>query len=136
MFEYAITVKKTRKPVSHQHYCDYLDKMKDFGKVGNVYFELTHGLHLHYKIRTDERLDYKKMYKPAKHGWNIKAVPVWNPEGWHKYCRKDHDKQTQELKELHTKYDSDEYIEDVIMKKRFKGPVFKKYKKPDIQIET
>lgn len=136
MFEYAITVKKTRKPVSHQHYCDYLDKMKEKGQIGNVYFELTRGLHLHYTLRSDKPIDCKKPYKPSKHGWNIWSVPIYNSQGWNTYCRKDHDDQVKELKELHSNYDSDEYIEQIIptKEKRFKGSVFKKYAK--LKLET
>lgn len=88
--DYAITVRKTRHPITQLHYLDYLDKMSDSGKVSNVYFETTRGLHCHFMLTTEEPLDYKKTLYPTKRGWNAKAVRVYRRDGWIKYCRKDY----------------------------------------------
>ncbi len=87
-FQYAITAKKTRKPITQQHYLDYLDYLTDLGKVGNVNFEDTRGLHTHFILQTTSKLDFNKL-KPTKYGWNVKAIPIYNRKGWIKYCRKD-----------------------------------------------
>lgn len=87
--QYALTVRKTRNPITQTHYLDYLDYLSKYGTVGNVNFEETKGLHCHFILETKERLDYKCL-KPAKFGWNVMAVPVYNKAGWVKYCRKDH----------------------------------------------
>lgn len=85
---YAITVKKTRKPILREHYLDYLDKLSDTGEIGNVNFETTKGMHIHFIIKTKGTLDYSKLY-PTKYGWNAKAVSLFNRGGWIRYCRKD-----------------------------------------------
>lgn len=86
---YAVTVKKTRAPVSIEHYLDYLDYCQDLGTPSNVYVEDTRGLHIHFVLEaTKGRIDFKKL-KPEKYGWNVKAVPVYYDQGWKKYCRKD-----------------------------------------------
>ncbi len=87
-FNYAITMKKTRKPVTKQHYFDYLDKIKDLGDIGNVNFETTRGLHVHFILKTKTRLNYQKL-RPTRRGWNAKAVPIYDERGWIQYVRKD-----------------------------------------------
>lgn len=85
---YAITARKTTKPITKQHYLDYLDKISDLGNVGNVNFETTRGLHLHFQIKCKERIPFPK-FRPTKRGWNVKAVPIYNMKSWEQYCRKD-----------------------------------------------
>lgn len=91
---YAITAKKTRKPVSQEHYENYLSYCTDLGEVGNVNYERTRGLHIHFIIKT-ERLDYKRL-KPTKYGWSVKAVPIYNYQGWIQYIEKDNAKLSDE----------------------------------------
>lgn len=86
--DYAITAKKTRQPITVEHYKDYLDYLGDLGEVANVKFEQTRGLHIHFVLRTKERLDYRLLL-PTKYGWNVKSVPIYNLRGWDLYCRKD-----------------------------------------------
>lgn len=86
--EYAITIRKTRRPVTKQHYYDYLDKIADLGSIGNVNFETKKGLHTHFILKTALRLNYNDL-RPTKRGWNAKAVPVYNRKGWISYSRKD-----------------------------------------------
>lgn len=88
--KYAITVVKTTLPKTKDHYYDYLDSIDSMGFLGNVYFEETKGLHIHFLMKTGIRLDYKQLY-PKKKGWSIKAVPVYDEAGWEAYCRKDTD---------------------------------------------
>lgn len=113
-YQYAITAKKTRKPISQTHYLDYLDYITDLGKVGNVNFETTKGLHTHFILKCEEKLDYRKL-KPTQYGWNVKAVPIYNRKGWIKYCRKDNLKNTHLQELVPTKYinkreEEEEYI--------------------------
>lgn len=87
--EFALTVKKTRKPVTEQHYYDYLNYLSDYvTDIGNVRFEKTRGLHIHCIIKTDKYFDFK-LLKPEKFGWNAMAVPIYNRAGWIRYARKD-----------------------------------------------
>lgn len=85
---YAITAKKTRKPITQEHYENYLSYLSDMGDVGNLHYENKKGLHIHFVLKTNKLLNYNKL-KPTKYGWNIRAVPVYNPEGWNSYCKKD-----------------------------------------------
>lgn len=85
---YAVTVRKTRNPVTQEHYLDYLDKISDYGEVANVRFEATRGLHCHFTLELQGKLEYS-LLTPTKHGWNVKAVPVFNLAGWIRYSRKD-----------------------------------------------
>lgn len=110
--QFAMTAKKTRQPITAEHYLDYLDYCTDLGKVGNVNFETTRGLHIHFILEVKDKLDFKKL-KPTKYGWNVKAVPIYNPKGWNKYSRKDH-RQNKTYNNLVKKYqlqDSDTEIE-------------------------
>lgn len=120
MPRYAMTAKKTRKPISSQHYLDYLDYCSDLGKVGNVNFEDTRGLHIHFVLDTKDKLDYRKL-TPTKYGWNIKAVPIYNPKGWKLYCRKDYEK-NKELNELVKGYETDDTIISIDSDDGFKIP--------------
>lgn len=87
-FEYAITARKTRKPVLKEHYEDYLSYIGDIGEVGNVNFETTRGMHCHFILKTDKKVNYRSL-RPTKYGWNVKAVPIYNREGWISYSEKD-----------------------------------------------
>lgn len=123
-FEYAVTMKKTRNPVSKQHYCDALDRLRGMYKVGNVHMESTRGLHCHFVIKSDFQIKYTEI-APSKRGWNVKAVPLYNRRGWDKYCRKDHDKYNPNI-DFHDSYE--EFIEDDEQLKVMKASVFKKYR--------
>ena len=102
MKDHAVTIKKTRNPITQKHYLDHLDILnKTVGKVGNVAFETTRGLHCHFTIKTDGKLNYQNL-KPEKYGWNAKAVPIYNKVGWVSYCRKDY----KENKELNSQPES------------------------------
>lgn len=108
-YEYAITTRKTRQPITRQHYEDYLNHLGDrdrmnyydkasekvirkggLGDVGNVNYEEERGLHVHYLLRTDRPItsDNLYTYSPSKYGWNHKAVPIFNRDGWIAYCEK------------------------------------------------
>lgn len=89
-YTYAVTSKKTRQPVTQQHYLDYLDSLKDEYAIYNVNFETTRGLHVHYMLTSHTKLDFKDLYK-TKYGWNHKAVPIYNRTGWESYIRKDYE---------------------------------------------
>lgn len=88
MKDLAVTVKKTRKPIEIQHYIDYLKFLKPQFNIQNVNIEDTRGYHLHFIIKSDTDINYKDLY-PSKYGWNVKAIPIYNREGWVKYCEKD-----------------------------------------------
>ena len=84
---YAITARKTNKPITQAHYEDYLNAISDKGSVGNVRYEEKRGLHCHYTIKSDNIINYNTM-RPTKRGWNVKVVPVYNMEGWISYINK------------------------------------------------
>lgn len=111
-YRYAITSRKTRQPITKQHYLDYLDSLKDNGRICNVVFETERGLHVHYVLETKTPLKTNELYK-TRFGWNHKSVPIYNEKGWKKYCRKDF----QDNIELNTDipYDEDEILEDCCM---------------------
>ncbi len=88
MPDYAVTCKKVRKPISKEHYSDYLSYLSDYGSIGNVNYEKTRGLHIHFILKTENTLDYKVL-KPEKHGWSVRAVPIYNLFNWISYIQKD-----------------------------------------------
>jgi len=88
MFEYAITAKKTRKPVNIDEYANYLTYLKDMFTVGNVHIETTRGLHIHFLLTSEKSICYKDLYI-QNHGWSIRAVPIYNRKGWNAYSSKD-----------------------------------------------
>jgi len=88
MKDFAVTVKKTRKPIEIQNYIDYLKYIKPQFNIQNVNIETTRGYHLHFIIKSDTDINFRDLY-PSKYGWNIKAIPIYNREGWVKYCEKD-----------------------------------------------
>lgn len=106
--KYAVTTKKTRKPISKEHYLDYLDSLTDIGKVYNVVFETTKGLHIHFVLEVQDKLDFKTLYR-TKYGWNHMAVPLYNPKGWTRYCRKDFKENEQLNSDLD--YSEDSFID-------------------------
>lgn len=120
---YAITAKKTRKPISKEHYLDYLDHISDLGKVGNVNFETTKGLHTHFILKTKTKLDYNDL-RPTKYGWNVKAIPIYDRKGWLKYIRKDNEQNKELNKDVKEEYEEDEYIDDPLP---FKMPTKKMF---------
>lgn len=85
--QYAVTARKTRNPITIQHYEDYLGKISDLGEVGNLNYEYEKGLHIHFLVRSNERVNYKD-FRPTKRGWNVKVVPVYNEHGWIRYVNK------------------------------------------------
>jgi len=85
---YACTARKTTNPITKQHYLDYLDKISDLGTISCVNFEETKGLHCHFTITVQGKLDYNTM-RPTKKGWNVKVVPIYDRQGWIRYSRKD-----------------------------------------------
>lgn len=88
MFEYALTVKKTRNPINIDEYASYLSYIKDMFNVANVNIETTRGLHIHFLLTSEKRLIYKDLYIQPR-GWSIKAVPIFNRRGWDIYTQKD-----------------------------------------------
>lgn len=86
--EYAITARKTVKPITKNHYFDYLDKIGDLGEIGNVNFETTKGLHCHFILKTKTKISNDSI-RPTKRGWNCRKVPIRNHNLWKAYCRKD-----------------------------------------------
>lgn len=129
--QFAITAKKTRKPISDKHYLDFLDRTKDLGEIGNVNLETTKGLHVHFVLKCNS-LRYRDVY-PSKVGWSIKIVPIFNKDGWVKYVRKDHlinkdlNKCVQKYNESDSPIDM-EYCEPVPPKKS----LFKRIKHDDV----
>lgn len=107
MYYYACTARKTNKPITRTHYLDYLNAISDKGKVGNVNFEMTRGMHCHYIIETEQKISHNDL-RPTKRGWNVKAIPMYNRKGWIKYCRKDHEANKELNADLH--YEQDECI--------------------------
>ena len=107
---FAVTSRKTNKPISKIHYLDYLNACTDKGKIANVNFETTRGLHCHFIIKSDNDLKHNDL-RPTKRGWNVKVVPIYNMNGWIKYCRKDHE----ENKDLN---ENNPYEDDYIMPDR------------------
>lgn len=87
--DYAVTVKKVRKPISIAHYTDYLSWLSQFGEIGNVNFETTRGLHVHFEFMAKKIFQRRDWYEYEKHGWNVRAVPVYFRHGWTKYSEKD-----------------------------------------------
>lgn len=106
-YEYAITSRKTRQPITVEHYEDFLSHLGDIsrndeydgrgrrirvgglGDVGNVNYEEEKGLHVHYILKTNRPITSNDLYKyHAPHGWNHKAIPIFNRRGWLAYIRK------------------------------------------------
>lgn len=87
-FRYAVTVRKTRKPMIIDSYFDYLDALSDHCTILNVNFEETRGLHVHFTCESNRPMVYSDFIF-TKYGWNVKFVPIYNLHGWFKYCRKD-----------------------------------------------
>ena len=85
---YAITARKTVKPITKEHYHDYLSKIGDLGSIGNVNFEAKKGLHCHFVLEVKGKINYKEL-RPTKRGWNVKAVPIYSYREWSCYSRKD-----------------------------------------------
>lgn len=85
---YAVTARKTTKPITKEHYFDYLDKIGDLGEIGNVNFEAKKGLHVHFILDSGKKVSYSK-FRPTKRGWNVKAVPIYDKKYWIAYSRKD-----------------------------------------------
>lgn len=123
MNRFAITSKKTRNPISQEHYLDYLDSLSELGTVMNVAFETTRGLHVHFVLETVHDLSKKdsKLYR-TKYGWNHLAVPVYYQTGWTNYSRKDF-KKNKELNEQSKRYADDDFSDD--MSTPFKMPTRK-----------
>lgn len=88
VFEYAVTSKKTRNPIVLDDYFSYLEYLKQYGEISNVFVETTKGLHIHYVLTMDKRLDYN-LLKHVKYGWSHKAVPIYNKQQWLMYIKKD-----------------------------------------------
>jgi len=86
----ALTLRKTRKPVTLPYYKEQLKLIGQHVDIYNVNYEDTKGLHVHCIIESDEFVDLKAIIPP--HGWNYKVVPLYNRVGWIKYSEKDKDK--------------------------------------------
>lgn len=100
---YALTVKKTRKPITLALYEDYLTWLSKKVHVGNVNYEDTRGLHIHLVIQSEEEFPYNEL-KMEKYGWSYKMVPIYNHDGWIHYIEKDTKKDIKlehMLQELH-----------------------------------
>lgn len=86
---YALTLKKTRKPILLTDYEDYLTWLQDRGyKVTEVNYEDTKGLHVHFILSAPAELIYGQL-KRDPYGWSIRFVPIYNRTGWMKYITKD-----------------------------------------------
>lgn len=86
---YAITLKKTRKPILLSDYEVYLKWLTDKGyKVEDIHYETTKGLHCHFILDSPAEVCYSHL-KRDKFGWNIKHVPIYYRKGWEEYIRKD-----------------------------------------------
>lgn len=98
-YHYAITIRNTRKPIDRESYQVYLDWLSDRGDVSHVHFESNRGLHCHAQCWTPREFSFDDWYmaglvvngklQPKFRGWNVKAVPIFNTEGWIKYCEKE-----------------------------------------------
>lgn len=89
MFYYALTLRKTRKPILLSDYTRELDYLKDLGyDVKDVNYEDTKGLHIHCVICSDSAISYDdKRFK--RRGWNYYFKPIFYHKGWIKYATKD-----------------------------------------------
>lgn len=89
MFYYALTLRKTRKPILLSDYTRELDYLKDLGyDVKDVNYEDTKGLHVHCVVRSDSVIVYDdKKFK--RRGWNYYFKPIFYHKGWIKYATKD-----------------------------------------------
>jgi len=87
----ALTLRKTRKPITLSDYVTYIKWLNDNDYiVGNVHYEDTKGLHLHGVISHKRGIPIlQKNLKRDKYGWNVYLVPLYKPEGWANYCKKD-----------------------------------------------
>lgn len=91
LFEYAVTVKKTRGKPTPSDYAQYLQWLEEKGfLVGNVNFEMTRGLHIHFVIKSVNKLKEKdpSLYRD-RYGWNILAKKCYSLSGWLRYSEKD-----------------------------------------------
>lgn len=89
---YAMTIRKTRKPIMLSDYEIYLQWLSDQGfLVTEVHFEDTKGLHCHFILDSPAVLCYSDL-KRDKYGWNIDFVPIYNCTGWMSYITKDKNK--------------------------------------------
>ena len=90
MKQYAVTARKTNKPITEQHYQDYLRSISGKGEIGNVNYENKRGLHVHFVIESDSIINFNTL-RPTKRGWMVKVVPIYNMKGWISYINKPHD---------------------------------------------
>lgn len=106
MKTYALTIKKTRKPITLDLYEDYLSWLSGKCEVANINYEDTRGLHVHCVIRTSDEFQFSDL-KIVPHGWSFKMVPIYNLAGWIKYSEKDADKRVESQLELQELYEND-----------------------------
>lgn len=100
---YALTVKKTRKPITLDLYEDYLTWLATKAEVSNINYEDTRGLHVHCLITAPDDFQYNDL-KILPFGWSFKMVPIYDLMGWLSYSEKDRNKHVREnliMEELH-----------------------------------
>lgn len=90
MFNYAVTVKKTRGTPVLSDYESYLSWLGERVVIYDVNYEFTRGMHIHFIISSATKLERKdpSLYRD-RYGWNILALPIYNVEGWRRYIYKD-----------------------------------------------
>lgn len=87
---FAVTARKTNRPITEEHYNDYLNSISDKGEIANVNFETKRGLHVHFVIKSDNIINFNTM-RPTKRGWMVKVVPIYDMKGWISYINKPND---------------------------------------------
>lgn len=87
---YAFTLRKTTKnaEATKIQYMNHLIKLKTFGRIEDVKFETTSGLHCHGILKVFKDQNLKRL---RVRGWNLKLVKIYDMNGWQEYINKDQD---------------------------------------------
>lgn len=87
MNHWGLTIKKTRKPIWLSDYQQLLNELPMVKQ--KIHYEDTRGLHCHL-ILSGTTIDYNDF---KRRGWSFKIEPIYDQEGWRRYCAKDENKQ-------------------------------------------
>lgn len=82
MINYAVTLRKTRKPI---WLSDYEERLKDFPGTSNLNYEEDRGLHVHFVITVEDPLEYSAL---VRRGWNVQFKKIYDYDGWQEYSEK------------------------------------------------
>jgi len=91
MYYYALTLRKTRLPITTTLYEDYISrlvkKLRTFDVI-EYHYELEEGLHYHALVASLYKLK-KQSIKLEMYGWSWQLVDITHFDGWMTYIRKD-----------------------------------------------